>query len=54
MKLISRFQHEKWTSGIYVTSLNSAIVTNDNNAEIPTKSKRLRKAQIAGSNDFLW
>jgi hypothetical protein len=53
-KQIIKDQLEKETSGISVTSLNSVIVTNDNNTEIPTKSKRLRKAPIARSNDFLW
>jgi len=51
---VSEDQHEKETNGASVTSLNSVIVTNVNNAEIPTKSKRLRKAPIARSNDFLW
>ena len=46
--------HEKETNGVSVNSLNSEIVTNDDNAEIPTKSKRLRKAPIARYNDFLW
>jgi len=44
-------QHEKETSGVSVSviSLNNAMVT-----KIPTKSKRLRKAPIARSKDFLW
>ena len=49
-KQVIEDQHEKESSGVSVTSLNSAIVTNDNNAEVPTKSKRLRKAPIARSN----
>jgi len=53
-KQVIEDQHEKETSGISVNSLNNAIVTNDNNAEIPTKSKRLRKAPIVRSKDFLW
>jgi len=53
-KLVIEDQHEKETSGVSVTSLNSAIVANDKNAEIPTKSKRLRKAPIARSNDFFF
>ena len=51
-KQVSEDQHEKENSGVSVTSLHSAIVTNDNNAEIPTKSKRLTKAPIARSDDF--
>jgi len=39
---------------VFVILLNNVIVTNDDNAEIPTKSKRLRKAPIARSKDFLW
>ena len=54
-KQVTEDQHEKETKGVSVTSLNSAIVTNDNNTEIPTKSKRLKqRAPIARSNDFLW
>jgi len=45
-------QQENETSGVSVISLNNA--TNDDKAEIPTKSKRLRKAPIARSKDFLW
>jgi hypothetical protein len=53
-KQVIEDQHEEETSVISVNSFNSGIVTNDNNAEIPSKSKRLRKAPIARSNDFLW
>ena len=49
--LMEEDQHEKETSGVSVSviSLNNAMVT-----KIPTKSKRLRKAPIARSKDFLW
>jgi len=53
-KQVIKDQHEKETSGVSVTSLNSAIVTNDNNAEIQTKSMGLRKAPNARFNDLLW
>jgi len=53
-KQVIEDKHEKETSGVSVISLNNAIITNDDNAEIPTKSKRLRKAPIARSKDFLW
>jgi len=51
-KQVIEDQHDKETSGISANSLNTETVTNNNNAEIPTKSKRLRKAPIARSNDF--
>jgi hypothetical protein len=35
-------------------SLNIGTVTNDINAVIPTKSKRLRRAPITKTDDFLW
>jgi len=53
-KQVIEEQQEKETSGVSVISLNNVIVTNDDNAEIPTKSKRLRKAPIVRSKDFLW
>jgi hypothetical protein len=53
-KQVIEDQHEEETSVISVNSLNGGVVTNDNNTEIPIKSKRQRKAPIARSNDFLW
>ena len=53
-KQVIEEQHDEETSDISVTSVNSAIVTNDNNTESTAKSKRPRKAPIARSNDFLW
>jgi hypothetical protein len=53
-KLTIEDQHNKVTSGVSSSSLDSATVTYDKNAEIPTKLKRLRKAPIARSDDFLW
>ena len=55
-KQVIEDQREKETSGVSVSviPLNNAMVTNDDNSEIPTKSKRLRKAPIARSKDFLW
>ena len=53
-KVVIEEQHDEETSDVSVTSVNSAIVNNDNNTESPAKSKRPRKAPIARSNDFLW
>ena len=53
-KQVIEEQHDEKTSDVSVTSVNSAIVTNVNVTESPAKSKRLRKAPIARSNDFLW
>ena len=53
-KQVIEEQHDEETSDVSVTSVNSAIVNNDSNTESPAKSKRLRKAPISRSNDFLW
>ena len=55
-KQVIKDQHENETSGVSVSviSLNNAMVTHDDNSEIPIKSQRLRKAPIARSKDFLW
>jgi len=53
-KQVIEEQHDEETSDVSVTSVNSAIVTNVNITESPAKFKRLRKAPIARSNDFLW
>jgi hypothetical protein len=53
-KQVIEEQRGEETSDVSVTSVNSAIVTNDSNTESPAKSERLRKAPIARSNDFLW
>jgi hypothetical protein len=53
-KLTIEEQHNKVTSGVSSSSLDSATVTYNKKAEIPTKLKRLRKAPIARSDDFLW
>jgi hypothetical protein len=47
-------QHENVISVISVNSLNSGSVSNNNNDEIPTKSKRQRKVPITRTDDFLW
>jgi len=52
-KQVIEDQYEKEMSIIFFNSLNSGTVTNDKNAEIPHKSKRLRKVPIIISDDFL-
>jgi len=53
-KQVIEEQHDEETSDVSVTSVNSALVNNDNNTESSAKSKRPRKAPIARSNDCLW
>jgi len=53
-KQVIEDQYEKEISIISANSLNSGTVTNDKNAAIPHKSKRLRKVPIIRSDDFLW
>ena len=52
-KQVIEDQYEEEISVISVNSLNSGTDTNDKNAEIPNKSKRLRKVPIIRSDDFL-
>jgi len=51
-KQVIEDQHEKETSGVSVISLNNVIVTNGDNTEIPTKSKRLEKLQLQDQRIF--
>jgi hypothetical protein len=46
--------HVKETSVTSVNLLNCGTIIVDNNADIPFKSKRLRKAPITRTDDFLW
>jgi hypothetical protein len=53
-KQVIEDQYEKEISIISVNSLNSGTVTVDKNAEIPRKSKWLRKVPIIRSVDFFY
>jgi hypothetical protein len=53
-KQVVKDQHEIVISVDSANSLNNGTVTNDINAVIPTKSKRLRRAPITKTDDFLW
>jgi hypothetical protein len=53
-KQVIEDQHVKETTVTSVNLLNCGTIIVDNNADIPVKSKRLRKAPITGTDDYLW
>jgi hypothetical protein len=53
-KQVIEDQHVKETSVTSVNPLNCGTVIEDNNADIPIKSYKLRKAPITRTDDFLW
>jgi hypothetical protein len=53
-KQVTGDQHVKGTSVTSVNLLNCGTIIVDYNADIPFKSKRLRKAPITRTDNFLW
>jgi len=53
-KQITEDQHVKMSGCVSCNLVESVTSSNDDNVKISTKSRRLRKAPIVRSNDFLW
>jgi hypothetical protein len=53
-KQVIENHHVKETSVTSVNLMNCGTIIVDSNADIPLKSKRLRKAPVTRTDDFLW